>query len=569
MSLRLTMRVIFLLAVSLLLLTSFSLAQESDSVPTLVPPTPLPQPDTSFDMPLQTVSTLATMLERGFVRVGVLYNEPPYSELSIRGEVIGYEADVARAIAELWEIDVEFVQVTRLNGIEKLQAGDIDWLMASTVHRRELDNSVEFSQTYRVGSQAVMVRAEDNAEMLTNLVNRNIAYVIGTEGERALQEWQSASGIPVSTQMFLTLDQAFSALVNQQVDAVVARRSRLRNVSANQPELIKLLAEPIQPESHAIALTRQDRHLRNMLNRTLQYLLQEGTLETLHNQYFPSEDFAFDALPQWANIGEDAPNPRQSPTNITYPTQYVVPRLQNDRTLRVAGLLEPPADASQAQRRVYDFHQSLLQAMVSRWNVNLQFVSGEPVDLLNNGQADIALGLPLDWQYVADVDFSAPYLLHGDRLMVPTNSGVESFNDLRGQWVGVLNNEEGAAERAQGWADSINVRINIYTTNENDAAFTLLVESNADVIYADSLKLIRHLTENPGSLTLTPRWYSREYMALALPTNDLDWRLLVDYTLQDMFRDGTLETLLQTVIPPNSDPPSFDVWYGQSSLTGF
>jgi ABC-type amino acid transport substrate-binding protein len=328
MSLRLTMRVIFLLAVSLLLLTSFSLAQESDSVPTLVPPTPLPQPDTSFDMPLQTVSTLATMLERGFVRVGVLYNEPPYSELSIRGEVIGYEADVARAIAELWEIDVEFVQVTRLNGIEKLQAGDIDWLMASTVHRRELDNSVEFSQTYRVGSQAVMVRAEDNAEMLTNLVNRNIAYVIGTEGERALQEWQSASGIPVSTQMFLTLDQAFSALVNQQVDAVVARRSRLRNVSANQPELIKLLAEPIQPESHAIALTRQDRHLRNMLNRTLQYLLQEGTLETLHNQYFPSEDFAFDALPQWANIGEDAPNPRQSPTNITYPTQYVVPRLQ-------------------------------------------------------------------------------------------------------------------------------------------------------------------------------------------------------------------------------------------------
>ena len=60
----------------------------------------------------------------GKVRVGMLYNEPPFGEYNIRGEETGFDADLARAMAEAWGVQVEFQQVTRQTGIDMVTSGD-------------------------------------------------------------------------------------------------------------------------------------------------------------------------------------------------------------------------------------------------------------------------------------------------------------------------------------------------------------------------------------------------------------------------------------------------------------
>jgi hypothetical protein len=57
-------------------------------------------------------------------------------------------------------------------------------------------------------------------------------------------------------------------------------------------------------------------------------------------------------------------------------------------------------------------------------------------------------------------------------------------------------------------------------------------------------------------------------VALAMPRNDLDFRLLVEYTLQEMAQDGTLATLLQPVMLPD-EMPVFDIWPGAAAYLGF
>jgi ABC-type amino acid transport substrate-binding protein len=131
-----------------------------------------------------------------------------------------------------------------------------------------------------------------------------------------------------------------------------------------------------------------------------------------------------------------------------------------------------------------------------------------------------------------------------------------------------MGTDTGAQDRAQAWADSVNVRVRFYSTFEQDAARAMLQENNADVIYGDSLKLIQHLIANPNDLKLTDRWYSKNYVGFAVPRNDIDVRLLVDYTLQEMVADGSLQTLLAIVLPPNSEQPSFAVLPGSSTYFG-
>jgi hypothetical protein len=124
-------------------------------------------------------------------------------------------------------------------------------------------------------------------------------------------------------------------------------------------------------------------------------------------------------------------------------------------------------------------------------------------------------------------------------------------------------------------ADQVNTGVNIFTIlREQDAALTILTEDNVDVIYGDSLKLIPHVEANPDLLRITTRgdapdpWYSRIYAAIAVPRNDLDFRLLVDYTLQEIVRDGLWRNLMTPVMLP-ADVPTPEIWPGPAAAFGF
>jgi ABC-type amino acid transport substrate-binding protein len=194
-----------------------------------------------------------------------------------------------------------------------------------------------------------------------------------------------------------------------------------------------------------------------------------------------------------------------------------------------------------------------------------------------SGQADIAIGIVPDWELSEQVDFTGTYLLHGERLMVREDDNIAGFADLRGGRVVVTpNNEPTAASRAVEIAESVNSRIEIEQQREQDLAFVLLVddELNASAVFGDSLKLVPHVLANPGELRLTltdtgnPRWYNQTYRALTVPRNDIDFRLLVEYTLQEIARDGTLHDLLQPIMLAE-EIPNFEIWPGPSAYLAF
>src|SRR5688572_30382742 len=126
----------------LVMALSMSISVSAESVyqtaPTLVPPTLVPIIDDGSSDALPSESTVARVLRDGKVRVGLLYNNPPFGELNIRGEVSGFDADLARSMAEAWGVTFEPVQVTRQTAIQFVKNGTVDMLVASQIHRREL-----------------------------------------------------------------------------------------------------------------------------------------------------------------------------------------------------------------------------------------------------------------------------------------------------------------------------------------------------------------------------------------------------------------------------------------------
>jgi ABC-type amino acid transport substrate-binding protein len=545
-----------------------------ESAPTLVPPTPIPVIETGQTEMLPSESAVARIQQRGVVRVGVLFNAPPFGELNVRGVVSGYDADVANSLASAWGVQTEFVQVTRNvdDAFALLRAGAVDVLMAALIHRREYDDEVEFSQAYYIGRQAMMVRTDDAAQSLAELANRRVGVVVSSPAEAAAARWISASGTSVTLETFYTLDRAYVALLEGRIDGVIDRETDLRRVSALAPETIRLLDEPVEVEPHAIAVARQDISMRSLIDRTLQYLAQTGRMNEIYQVHFPGAPFA--AITPWANVGESAPTPSQVAADLQYPSQYTLPRVQSSGVLRVAGITGAANhdDALESERRADAYGLAVAEEIARRWGVTLQRIEpgGDPFDLLANGQADLIVNVVADWTLAERVDFTSPYLLHGDRLMVVIDSDFESFFDLRGgRIIATPIEDAGAVTRAVAVAEALNVRVETFQTRETDIPLQILENDNANVAFGDSLALIAHVQNYPEIFTLTalddgrPEWFSRSYRAMAVPRNDLDFRLLVEYTLQEMVRDGTLTRLAAPVMLPG-EMPAWVIWPGAS-----
>lgn len=547
--------------------------QAQNAVPTFTPPTPIPYNNTAASESVLSESAIARIVSNSRVRIGVLYTEPAFGQLTDRGEVQGFDADLARAIAETWGVELRLRQVTRQTAFEMLATDEVDFLVSAMVHRRDWDDDLEFSQTYYQGAEAVMVRTDDAAQGLGDFNGRKFGVVLGTPSETALRDWAGRSGFNGTIETFVTYDRMYGALGAGGVDGIVAPRHRLRQLSAFEPESKRILDEPIEILPYAIAMQRQDAPLRGLVNRTLQHLETTGKLSELRRTHFTDE--GANGVPVWANLGEDKPTPASAATSITYPNTYVIPRLQTTGILRVAGpwlTAEQFAEATESERRVDRFQRDFINALTRRWNVTLELISATPADaarLVNEGGADLAIGVPPDWAYATQVDFAAPYLIHGLRLMVKTNSEIYSFEELRGGLtVATTFNEPDSNAAAVREATRVNALIDSFQTDESSLALQLLEDNNADVAFADSLKLIPHIEAYPNDLRLTDTWYSREYDALGVPLNDVDFRLLVEYSLQELVRDGTLRQLWNGVVP-TGDQPNLDIYPGPREFLGY
>lgn len=563
------------LLLCLLILTaglSNALAQNAPPpAPTLTPPTPVPVVESGESEVIVTTSAVARIQQTGRVRVGVLYNERPFGELNIRNERVGFDADLARALAEAWDVEVRFRQVTRQTAREMLRDGEVDLLIAAQVRYRDLDSAFEFSQTYHLGSQAMLVRNDDGAASPRDLANRRVGVVIGSPAEDAVTEWAARAGLTWTVTTYPTLDRLYGALVNNAVDGIVASRHHLAALTVQNPTATKLLEDGLRDEPYAIAMRRGDLPMRNLVNRTLQYLQASGKLAQLGEQHFLQD--AYTDLAVWAGLGSDAPKPGDMDAQIVYPRAFVVPRLQSERVLRVAGntALDQP-DLTESQRRLVIFHRQLIDSLASRWGVTVAYVQASPeeaVHLVAEGQADLAIGVEPNWAWADRVDFTSPYLMRGLRLMVQPRSNIGGFENLiGGLWVALLRDEPASKDQAFEEARKVNVLIRTFETDEPDLYGVIIEQDNAKVAFADVSRLIPYLERYPDDFRLTDRWYSRTFMALAVPRNDTDFRLLVEYTLQEMARDGALPVLLRPVTLPDQIPP-MAVWPGRGNTFGF
>jgi polar amino acid transport system substrate-binding protein len=229
---------------------------------------------------------LADIRKKGEIVIGVLGTDEPNSFVDPKTrDVVGYEVDLATAIAQKIGVKPVFKQLAVAARIPELQQGRVDLLAASLTHNKEREAQVDFSLTTFVTGQKVLVKKSSGITNLAQLAGRKVLTVKGGTQDPNIRK--AVPGVTVVT--FETAQQAFLALqqgkgvgyVNDEV-SLIDDFAKLGAENANY----QILPQSISVEPLALGLRKNEPALKAAVDDTLRALEKSGDAGKLFLKWY-------------------------------------------------------------------------------------------------------------------------------------------------------------------------------------------------------------------------------------------------------------------------------------------
>lgn len=167
-------------------------------------------------------SDLAYIQDKGALVVGIT-DFAPMDYKDEEGNWIGFDADMAREVAEALGVEVEFVEIDWDNKIMELDAKSIDCVWNGMTLTDEVLKSMDCSNAYCNNAQVVVVPVDvaDKYQDTESLAELNFAVEAGSAGEAAVKEL-GLSYTAVATQADSLLEVASGASDACVIDLLMA-----------------------------------------------------------------------------------------------------------------------------------------------------------------------------------------------------------------------------------------------------------------------------------------------------------------------------------------------------------
>jgi len=222
----------------------------------------------------------------GKIQVATDATWPPFEMVDESSkEIVGFDIDLMKAIAEKQGLEVEFVNVnfdSLLAGMAQCQYDAAISAMSITEERKQ---SMAFSDPYFTAGQIVTVR-KDNTDIKSkdDLVGKKVGAQIGTTG--AIE----AEAIPnVDYRGYDSVDLAFLDVMNGQIDAVIADNPLAYGYVNQNPDKLKTVGDVFTGEDYGIAVCKNKTDLLDKINKGLAEVKAEGLIDELVKKWLSGQ----------------------------------------------------------------------------------------------------------------------------------------------------------------------------------------------------------------------------------------------------------------------------------------
>lgn len=228
------------------------------------------------------VTTYDTIIKNGYITFATEGTYAPYSYHDDKGDLVGFDVEIAKAIAGELGVEAKFTETQWDGIIAGLDAKKYDAISNQVSITGERKEKYLFSDPYTYVYGAVIV-AEDNEDIKSfeDLDKKNVALTVTSNWADVARSY---GGEIVSTNGF---SESIQLVLQGRADATVNDNVTFLDFKNNQPDAKAKIAATSQEATESAILIRQgDEKLQTEINKALKTLKDNGKLSEISIKYF-------------------------------------------------------------------------------------------------------------------------------------------------------------------------------------------------------------------------------------------------------------------------------------------
>lgn len=228
--------------------------------------------------------TLEQLRAIGTMRVAIDPSFPPFAYIDEDGTIQGLDADLAHELGRRLDLEIHFV-VTGWDGLyDALTAGQAEIIISALYPDPTRTRDFAFSRPYFNAGSVLVIPQGSPIEEIADLTGRPIGVVLGTEGHMEALGWEEVLVPPPTIVQYESAEAALDNLTAENVEAIVVDNLAAQTAK-NRGMNLDILQPPLTDEPFVVVTRLEDEDLTEVIDDHLAAMIQDGTLETLHNRW--------------------------------------------------------------------------------------------------------------------------------------------------------------------------------------------------------------------------------------------------------------------------------------------
>jgi polar amino acid transport system substrate-binding protein len=230
-------------------------------------------------------SALQRIVKKGELAVGTTGTQPPMSATSKKGEMIGMDADIAKAMAVALGVKLKFVAMPFAELLPALEAGKIDMILSGMTMTAERNKSAAFVGPYLVTGKGILAVAERFAALKEAKGLDTPEVTVAALKNSTSQKFAETSISKAKLVLVGSYDEAIDLLVKKKIDVIVADFQFCALTAYRHPDKGLIAGQsPLSFEPLGIAMA-EDTLLINWVQNFVNQLQGTGELKKLKEKW--------------------------------------------------------------------------------------------------------------------------------------------------------------------------------------------------------------------------------------------------------------------------------------------
>jgi arginine/lysine/histidine transporter system substrate-binding protein len=222
--------------------------------------------------------------------MGTSADYPPFEYIdTAKGEeIIGFDVDIANAIAEKLGYEIQIKDIDFSGLIPAIETGQVDFVLAGMTPTEERKQNVDFSDVYHTAEHMIVSLKDSNITSLDDLVGKTVGVQLGSIQEEKAGEISEAIELKVENRN--RIPELIQEIKAGRFDAAIIEDTVAKGYFEKNKDLngFTILDESAEETGSAIAFPKNS-ELTAEFNNALNEMIENGEMDKLVVKWFSGE----------------------------------------------------------------------------------------------------------------------------------------------------------------------------------------------------------------------------------------------------------------------------------------